>query len=265
MVVGYFPSPLLYKAALMALLCAVLSCGKDDAQITAQAGDSPPTGVSQGSTNPAPAPPMAAMQVSSRVVFPNAPDDPHSIQITLAEEGFGRLKLASDPEVQGRRVLQHFYDGELYETAPRSSESVQLEGLKVLETLTWFSMRRALYDWDEGRGWEKDPSQPLQLILPRAGHLPIIALLDSNTGLPTTLSHHLKDGTGLQAFSNLEWSTEVPTPRILAFQVANMGGVLWQESNVRIRKGLSMRAGFFLPSDRRPKSGLPVVTTPATK
>jgi hypothetical protein len=265
MIVGSSPSTLLLKAAPMALLCVVLACGKDDAQIPAQAGDSPPTGITQGPTIKQAAPPMDAVQVSSRVVFPDAPDDPHSIQLTLANEGFGRLKLASDPEVQGRRVLQHFYDGELYETAPRSSKSVQLEGLKVLETLTWFGMRRALYDWDGGRGWEKNPSQPLQLILPRAEHRPIIALLDSNTGLPTTLSHRLKDGTGLLAFTNLEWSTEVPTPKILAFQVEHTSGVLWQESKVRIRKGLSMRASFFLPADRRPKSGRPVVTTPATK
>ncbi|MBL4770701.1 MAG: hypothetical protein JKY61_06075 [Planctomycetes bacterium] len=208
---------------------------------------------------------MAAVQSTSKVLYANAPDDPHSLRVTLADRGFARLKLASDPEVQGRRVLQHLHNGVVFATSARASESVEIKEADALTTRNWFDLRAALHSWQNGKNWDADPAQPHRRTLPLGRDSSIHAEIDPETGLPSSMGFYDEEGIGLQRFTKLTWSDEGLNSKILTFQVETAQGVLWQESDIQIRRGLSMRADFFLPTDRRPKSNLPITTHPAGK
>ncbi len=207
---------------------------------------------------------MLAVQSSSRVIYPSAPNDPHTLEITLAEDGFARLKLASDPQVQGRRVLQHMSEGDLYVTSPRASQSLVLTAESAQETSQWFELRRQLYDWGQNDLWQAIPDHPDQRILPGRNKLSLKATLHPSTGLPKSMGFY-DAGQLVQRFAKIEWPVTGPQMHPLAFQMETSAGIVWLESDIKIRRGLRMNADYFLPTDRRQPSSAPVTVRRASK
>lgn len=209
--------------------------------------------------------PMTAVQSSARVIYPSAPSDPHTLQITLAEPGFARLKLASDPEVQGRRVLQHVSENRIFVTSPRAAQSQELTGDSSEESLQWFRLRREAFTWNRADHWRPDETDGNRLIFHQKGRPPMVAILDGKDGLPLSIGYYNAEGDLIQRLAEMQWSTASEQAFPTAFQVENSKAILWHESNVVIRRGLRMNADFFLPADRRTESGAPITTRQAPK
>ncbi len=208
---------------------------------------------------------MTAVQSSARVIYPSAPSDPHTLQITLADPGFARLRLASDPEVEGRRVLQHVSENRIYVTSPRAAQSQELTGESSEESLRWFRLRREAFTWDRADHWQPDKGDGDRLVFHQKGRPPMVAILDGQDGLPKSIGYYNAEGDLIQRLADMQWSTHGTQALPIAFQVENFKAILWHESNVVIRRGLRMNADFFLPADRRAESAAPVTTRQAPK
>ncbi|MCP5020172.1 MAG: hypothetical protein GY930_00210 [bacterium] len=209
--------------------------------------------------------PMTAVQSSAQVIYPSAPADPHTLQITLAEPGFARLRLASDPEVQGRRVLQHVSENRIYVTSPRAAQSQELTGESSKESLRWFRLRREAFTWNRADHWQPDKADSGRLIFHQSGRPPMVAILDAPDGLPKSIGYYSAEGDLIQRLADMQWSTHGTQVLPTAFQVENSKAVLWHESNVVIRRDLRMNTDFFLPADRRAESNAPITTQQAPK
>ncbi|MDF1838011.1 MAG: hypothetical protein P1V35_09090 [Planctomycetota bacterium] len=255
---------MLSKAAPVALLCALLACGDSNLENPGHYEPGSPSVAAKTPTEtPAEQGPMKALQAKSHVLYTGTPDDPHSLQITLADRGFARLKLASEPQVQGRRVLQHLCDGELYVTAPRASKSEILEGPASQTSRNWFDLRSAIYNWGGDPVWNVDPSNPSRRVFSGPDGPSILVELDPDTNLPMTIECVISEGAPRQRLIQMTWSQGSGPAQITGFQVESGNNVLWTESKIQIRRGLTMRADFFRPTDRRQDSDVPVTTHPA--
>lgn len=260
MIPGEFPITMLAKTAPFALLCVLLACGDSPQELPTQPGVAPAVKAQEPAAQPSP---MVALQAKSHVVYAASPGDPHSLEITLADRGFARLKLASEPQVQGRRVLQHLCAGELFVTKPRASESEALAGPAGQVSRNWYDLRSAVYHWGNEKLWGIDAKDAKRFQHQGKGGPAVLAELDAETSLPTTLELVVPKGSSRQRLVDVRWSKGSGPAQVTGFQVELNGQTLWTESKVQIRRGLKMREAFFRPTDRRPDSNVPVSTHPA--
>ncbi len=209
--------------------------------------------------------PMTAMRSSARVIYPSAPADPHTQEVTLGEAGYARLRLASDPEVEGRRVLQHVSENRIYVTSARAALSQELTGQASEESLRWFRLRKEAYAWNSASHWSPDESDSGRLTFHQKGRPAMVANLQEQGGLPESIGYYSSEGTLIQRLANIQWSTGEASVHPVSFRVENSHGILWHESELVLRLGLRMNTGFFLPTDRRPESSALVTTRQAPK
>ena len=194
-------------------------------------------------------------QFRSRVLYESAAEDPHRFQITIGFPDYARIRLASDPQSQGRRTLTYLNSGRAYSIPQRSAKSVEFEGEKTLQVRLWVQLRHALCRWEQSRGWVDDLGNPQQkkLDLPGLGHLD--AQFSAGNDFPHAIRAFDTSGELELSFENIVWSAEpMGSKRPTGMSVANRSGPAWNEDQIEIRSGLRMLPDFYLPSDRRAPS-----------
>ncbi len=208
---------------------------------------------------PSQAPQLPTMQSQARVVYLEAPDDPHRLQVTLSQGGYARFLLGSDPDNQGRRVLHHLDPSGAFQTDAKSKASRAIPEPAGQEVRLWAALREGLYGWQQNPAWKAVPGEPRvrHLDLPGLGHLR--ANLAENSHLPESIDALNQAGALVQRLEQIEWSKPpegrpgVATPSSLIMSAG--GRQIWKEDQIEVRTGITMGADFFRPVDRRQPQG----------
>ena len=209
---------------------------------------------------------LEALQAVSRVVYASAPNDPHRLSVHLAGPEHARFRIAADPETQGRRTLHYYHEGTGYSTQARSGTSEPLNETEAHNLAARAALREELYRWSLDRGWQALP-EGKQWTKTVAAQVQITARLPEQ-GSPPDRMTLTRNGVPVLTFGEIHWSAGGPT----ALTVSNEAGPLWTETEIEIRRPMTLRPSYFLPPDRRepsqskgtplPVDALPIETGP---
>ena len=201
----------------------------------------------------------------SRVVYPGAPRDPHRLRVHFADANHGRLHLASDPEVQGRRTLYYLAEGLGYVTQARSAQSQALDAPAQTQLRQQMALRDALFAQPLGDHWELQASETGSSLASwqrKATDSPNLRAWSDGPAAawPNRIDWIDTDGQVVMSLEEIQWNRDAGQPVALRFTTPN--GTVWQESDIALRRGMQLRPSFFLPPDRRKPDGQGTETLP---
>jgi len=194
--------------------------------------------------DPAAAPGLYAR---SRVVFFEAPDVPHELQVVFMFPDRARIQLSAVGAGWSARQLEYRNGDDYYFVASNSARSEELQGERRDELRLRLELRRALMLWEPGPEWTAHDDLRTRAV-PDAGSLE--ARVDA-TGRPLSLRALDAGETELEAYSAIEWEERDGRRWPQAMDYAYRGTRVWREEVLERSLQPNFLDWFFVPADRR--------------
>ena len=201
------------------------------------------------------APVLPAIQAQARVIYIGAPEDPHTLQVTLAQGGYSRTRLASNDPTAGRRILYHASPEASFLTEAQSQVSQVVPEAESADVRLRSALREGLYGWQQNSAWQLDPNSPglRHLALPGLGSLH--ARIPDNDSLPESMEARDPEGKLVERLEQIQWNRPTPASGLPASPSSLVraieSGPVWTEDQIQVRGGLNLQVDFFRPADRR--------------
>lgn len=193
---------------------------------------------------------FAGLRTYSRVSFAAEPERPHVLSASYSFPDLVRLELSVEGGGPSDRVLTLRFGTRLFELAPGSTTSSELEPEVRLEQLRRMELRRAALLWPDGLAWEqKDGSRFARL--PDLGEaLGFLVASEFNGELPGRIDVHRPDGQLQEALVIEAWQTQGTRSFPSRLAVHFGSEVVWTESIERLETNVLFREALFVPADR---------------
>ena len=195
---------------------------------------------------------LLAYQMRSEVQFvlpEGAPEVPaHRLIVTEAFPDRARWQLEPLADRTGGRRVVYLFGSALWMLAADEARSQRLTGDDAEALRTAFSLRRAAMLWPDGFEWSGEGEQ-------RTAALPsertLTAWLGPEGGPPTAIESRLADGTVLERFDTIEWTTTAGRTRPTRFDFHVSGEPVWRERVLEFDPNARHVDAFFQPHDAR--------------